>query len=391
MSNKKKEIQIPKSIMPALFFGFRYFDNNLGVNTEDIKIIKTLLKEKGYLDNLLFPLEEIFSILKFYKSKDDSMTNPFFFVNTGIPSGNHNKHKKKAGELIINLHFFNVSESITEAIMIQVTNLILKNNGYKNNCLRLNNIGGKTAQTAFNREGATYYRKHISELNPELRQLFKKSLFELYTKGKNECLPIHENAPEPMDFLSEENREHFSELLEFVEYLEIPYEVDSHLLGDQNYSTHTIFDIQDQKTEKTLARGTRYNLISKKLGFKKEIPAISVMIKIQDNKKQIAEKNIHKTFSETKFFLIHVGKMAKIKSLRVLTDLANAGIYTKHSIYRDKLSTQLLLAKKSNAPYHIIIGHREALENSAIVKDFQGRWQKTIKFENLIEYLKTLK
>jgi histidyl-tRNA synthetase len=391
MTKNKKEIVIPKPILPALFFGFKYFENNLNVTNEEIKLVKTGLKEKNYLDPLLFPIEEIAALFKFYKEKDQGASGPLFFISTGIAGGTHNKHKNKSGELIINLHFLGVSESITEAIVIQITNLILKNNGFKNTLLKLNNIGGKTAQTAFNREGTHYYRKNISELNPELRQLFKKSLFELYTKGKEECLNIHENAPEPMDFLSEDSREHFSELLEFVEYLEIPYEVDAHLLGDPNYSSHTVFEIQDTKTGKTISKGTRYNLISKKLGFKKEIPAISAMIKIKDNKKTVSSKNVNKTFGEPKFFLIHVGKMAKIKSLKVLTDLANAGIYTKHSVYRDKLSTQLILAKKSNAPYHIIIGHKEALENAAIVKDGQGRWQKTIKFENLIEYLNTLK
>ncbi len=389
MNKPESKIKILNTILPAIYFGFDFKDEPVPVLAIDIKNAKGAAKEKNYLHENLFPIEEISAIIRQAKDTEGESSSPFLIITQGIAEGEHNKHRKRPGEMYVGLHLLGVGESVGDAMILKATEMILSENGEKNVLFKINNIGGKTAQAQFQKEGTAYYRKHISELSPELRQLFKKSLFELYTKGKEECLEIHENAPEPMDFLAEDTRTEFSDLLEFIEQSEIPYEVDCHLLGDPNYSSHTVFEVINTKTNKIIAAGSRYNLLAKKIGFKKDLPGFSVLIKVKEGK-TISQKTLSK-FEKSKLFLIHIGKEAKIKSLKLIAQLAEAGIYLNHSIYRDKITIQLQMAKNSGASHHIIIGHKEALESSAIVRDSQGRAQKTIKFGELPEHIKGLK
>jgi histidyl-tRNA synthetase len=282
-----------------------------------------------------------------------------------------------------------VETSIAEALAIKTTEAILHENGYKNVCFKINDLGGKTAQNKFSKEGIAYFRKYIVNLTPDDRQLFKESLHQLITKTKNIEDELFQNAPKPMDFLGDDTRKNLSELLEFLEALETPHEINGFLLGEPNYSSDTVFEVSDEATGKILGYGTRYDLLARKIGIRKDIPALSVLIRVK--KKKTASAKSVKKVKEPVLFLIQVGYTAKIKALRIIDDLRKAGIAVKHAIYRDKLSSQIIYSKKYPHDYDLIIGHKESIENSVIVRDSQGRAQKTVKISELVDHLKGLK
>jgi histidyl-tRNA synthetase len=385
---EKKEVKISESIIPAIYFGFK-ISSPKEVVGEDLKITKALYKEKGYLHENLFPIEELVANLRYFKEREGESMSPLLIINEGFSSGPHNKHRKKTNEESINLHIIGVETSIAEALAIKTTEAILHENGYKNVYFKINDLGGKYAQTKFLKEGTAYFRKYIINLTPEDRQLFKHSLHKLITESKNIEDELFQNAPKPMDFLGDETRKNLSELLEFLEALETPHEISSFLLGDPNYSSDTVFEVSDENTGKILGYGTRYDLLSKKIGMRKDIPALSVMIRTK--KAKLANPNKIKKVIDPVFFLIQVGYTAKIKALKIIDDLRKAGIPVKHAIYRDKLSSQIIFAKKYDHKYDLIIGHKESIENCVIVRDSQGRSQKTVKMIELAQYLKSLK
>ena len=77
--------------------------------------------------------------------------------------------------------------------------------------------------------------------------------------------------------------------------------------------------------------------------------------------------------------------------MNVIEQLRTAHIPIMQSISKDTLAVQLAIAEKSGAPYALIFGHKEAIDNTVIVRDMQNRKQETIKLSNLPEYLKKLK
>lgn len=387
MSTNKNKVL--KSIFPAMHLGFKYFKEPIEVDSESMKLAKDTYIDKKSSNPDLFPMEELISLLKYYKEHSKDFAGPLMMITTGSAKGKHNNKKKKTGEETIGLHIVGIADGIAESIMIQAVSMILEEDGNKNFSIKINNIGGKPSQTEFNKEAKVYYRKHISNISADERQNFKKSIFDLYTNRDAANSEIHENAPEPMDFLGEETRTNFSGMLEFIEFFNLPYEIDHNLLGDRNYSSHTVFKFVDPKSEEVMAFGTRYDLLSKKAGLKKDISAISCKITVKD-KNSVIEKNLEK-FKNSNFFLVQVGKQAKIMSLNLLKELSENDIYARSSIYKDKISSQLQQAEKSKCGYFIIIGHKEALDSTAIVRDRNGRSQKIVKLKDLVKYIKGLK
>ena len=90
-------------------------------------------------------------------------------------------------------------------------------------------------------------------------------------------------------------------------------------------------------------------------------------------------------------FFIQLGFEAKLKSLHVLEMLRKAKLNTYQSLSKDKMAAQIAMAEKMNIPYVIIMGKKEAMENSVVVRNTNTRCQDTVALEDLVAYIKKLK
>ena len=216
----------------------------------------------------------------------------------------------------------------------------------------------------------------------------KKDHFALVRSKEEKYKEWRELAPQSLDCLSEESRLHFKEVLEFLESAEIPYNIDSSIIGDLSYATETVFEIVSEDGETTLARGVRWNRLSKKLQTKKEVAAISIHLSAKLNK--IQRVSIIKE-NKPKFYLIQFGPEAKLRSFLVIEKLRKAGITISHSLVKDKLTGQISSAENMGIPYIILIGQKEALENSVVVRHVGNRSQISVPIEELIPHIKKIK
>jgi len=388
-TKKTKNVSFFKAASVAQHFGF-VVESKLHVTGETIKTCADSKKEKKYVDEFLPAMEEVGQLLLNYHEKEkETGSAPEFTYFDGPASGDHDKLRKRPGEEQISLHMLGAEKSIADALMIKTIQTMLIEDGAKDITLLINNVGGKETQTQFNREATGFYRKNISLLSATCRQYFKEGIHTLVTQGADGCKILKEHAPEPMDFLNEEGRLKFKELIECLETFDLPYEIDSNILGDPNYSTHTVFQIVETESRKVLAAGSRYNLLAKKLGCRKEISGLSANVWLKKNK-TITDKSL-RTKNDNKFFLLQVGDRAKVLALQVLELLHRENIPVRHRIVRDKLSTQLQYAQKLKCNYFLIIGHKEAIDRGVIVKDSQGRAQRSVPIAELPAHLKELK
>src|SRR5690606_21961715 len=94
---------------------------------------------------------------------------------------------------------------------------------------------------------------------------------------------------------------------------------------------------------------------------------------------------------KSKFYLIQLGFNAKLRAVPLIERLRRANISITHSLSKDKLSSQLGTAENLHLPYVLIIGQKEALENSVVVRNVETRSQETVPMDSIVEYLKKLK
>jgi histidyl-tRNA synthetase len=383
----------------AVYYGFIPHQSP-NINKSDLDLAKSLLKgdsvdseEDSHIRLPLHVEEKIALLRMFHEQNMYSLPQPLMFYfkepfRGSIKKGNSAYHR------YCDLEIIGVSKSIAEAILIQNARAILKEEGIENIYVEINSIGDKDSIQKYNRELTNYYKKHINEMHSECRQLFKKDPFELLNCQEPKCKKINEEAPKTMEFLSESSRNHFQEVLEYLEALSIPNKINNTLIGNRKYCTETIFSIinldynKKIKDSKIVAIGVRYDGLAKKVGFKKEIQGVGISILIKNNNLSLRKEV--KKFKKPVASFVQLGFESKLLSLSIIESLREVKIPLCLSLARDRLGAQVSFVERSHIPYSIIIGKKEAVEKTAIVRNVDTHAQEIVSLEDLPSYMKKL-
>lgn len=386
-SNRKEPVSysydgpLKKAVDIASFYGFKTI-----LPPEEKHPLKKAYKE----DEFFTPIEE-----------KENLINRFFnsdFGNAGFPAMVcYTKRSPIKRSTYLHLDIIGSFKSMADALILATSLAVVKEFYGKNICVIANNIGEKDSLNTYTREITSYYRKNLGELDAKCRQHFKKDIFKIFDCQTPRCLELMEEAPKSLSYLGEAIREHFKEVIEFLENMDTVYEIENTSLSNPDYSNKTIFEIRKYTNEddvgnnsgfEILARGSRYDGLSKKMGLKKNIGAIGIAIKF-DN---VPQKETYKTKSidknKIKVFLIQFGASAKQKILKMIEVFRINKINISHALMRDDLGSQLSIAERSGAPFIAILGQKEIVENSIMIRNMKNRSQDSINVEKVGAFLK---
>ena len=293
------------------------------------------------------------------------------------------------------LEILGTSSSIAEATLIQTARIMLAEEGYTDTMVEINSIGDKDSITRFARELTSYYRKQVTEMSPVCRQIFKNDPFELLSTDDDSCREFNEKAPRSMDFLSEESRRHLEEVLEYLEALKIPYSINNGLISNRKYCTETIFvivnknvDSKKPRDRRVLAIGVRYNGLTKKLNMKRDVQGVGISLLINPGKNDL-RKSVAKIRRPVASF-VQLGLHSKLISLDVIERLRQVKIPLYLSLAKDRLGAQVSSVEKYHTPYVIVMGKKEAVEGTAIVRNNDTHSQDVIALNELPKRMKEI-
>lgn len=371
-----------------VYYGFSSH-KQIEIKKIDVEKAKDMLDgdyiDEGDHSRLPLHVEEKIALLRTYE-EENMIEQPHPIMLYLKDSFKNNLKKNTNFSRYADLEILGNGKSIAEATLIQTACMMLQEEGYTDLSIEINSIGDKDSIARFTRELGNYYRKHINELHPECRQAFKNDPLELLSCDNEKCVEINTNAPRAIHYLSEASRIHFQEVLEFLETLEIPYNINNNLISNRKYCSETIFEIK--QNNKTLAVGVRYDGLSKKIGFKKEVPGIGLSLLIKK-----AKNDLRKELTKTKkpwIYFVQLGMEAKLLSLPVIEILRKIKIPVFQSLPKDKLGAQVSVAERMRIPYTMIMGKKEAVEKSVIVRHNDTRSQETVLISELGAYMKKL-
>ncbi len=309
------------------------------------------------------------------------------------------------------LEAIGTGKSIIDATIIRVTMLILEEAGLKNLRLEINSIGDKECRPNYRRELVNYYRKNAKNICADCRERLKTNPLRLLDCKNPACQETKQGAPSSISFLCPACKTHFREILEYLEMMGISYEINNNLVRGLDYYSRTVFEISktniDRATELaelganpeavevpalSVAGGGRYDYLARSLGNKKDVPAVGAAIGVDRVIMSEQHLKLHpRILKKPKIFFIQLSFEAKLKSLAIIEILRKAKVPIAQSISKDSLGTQLAIAEKLEVPYVIILGQKEAVDGTVIVRNMQNRSQDIIKIEKLADFLKELK
>lgn len=306
------------------------------------------------------------------------------------PSPTHlpaNLAARETGEF--GLQVIGSQESVGEVVLLKTISAILTEWGASIERVRVNALGDKDSQQRFAREVSLYVRKHEQKFEESCRQ--HTNPMAAYSCSHDACRAVLRDGPRSMTFLSERSRAHFRSVLEHLENLGLPYELDDLLVGDGR-NPHVAFAIDLSKGDATVVTtmGGRYDDFIRGLSGRKDSSGVGASLYFRKKGSVKANFKEPKTVRPPKIYFVQLGLRAKLQGLTVVDMLRAARIPVSQSFDASHLSPQLTAARDLGVSHALIMGQREAIDGTIIVRSMSNSSQIIVQVSQLPRFLKTL-
>lgn len=255
----------------------------------------------------------------------------------------------------------------------------------------INSIGCNICRPRYLQKLKNYLKEYLELFDEETKNRVSLNPLGFLDSKEEKYHSIVEAAPQSLDYLCDECKAHFQILLEYLDELSILYDLSPHLVRGLDYYNRTVFEIRskDDKTGKNaLLGGGRYDGLIETLGGP-ATPAVGFALGMERVIEEIKESKIPiKKPPLGEVFIIQLGERAKKRAIALISQIAQNGISVNSALSKDSFRSQLRTADKSGARLSIILGARELLDHSVILKDMKSGGQETIESDKLIEELK---
>jgi histidyl-tRNA synthetase len=289
----------------------------------------------------------------------------------------------------LGLEILGSKDPVLDAEVIQIFYQILKELKIEDILIHVNCLGDKNCRPYYKKSLTQYFKNKEKSLCKDCQRRLKENVLRILDCKDEKCQRIVSGAPQILDYLCEECKKFFEEFLEYLESISIPYQLNPYLVRGLDYYTKTVFEIFETSEKKlALAGGGRYDDLIEILS-KQSVPGTGGAMGVE-RVIEILKKKI-KIPKEKKFlYLACLGKNAKAKALEILEILRKEKIECYFGLGKESLKSQLKLAEKFKVKFCLILGQKEVLENSIILKDMETGLQSTMKIEEAIKKLKQL-
>lgn len=283
-------------------------------------------------------------------------------------------------------------EPLTDATVIFLGFQILKKLKLAENLvLDINSIGDAACRPKMKKALVDYFQNFLTELCPDCNRRFIENPLRILDCKESKCQKIIAGAPQLIDLLCASCKTHFKEVLESLDNLQIPYNLNPRLVRGLDYYTRTVFEIyakDDENRQLTLIGGGRWDDLIKILGGP-ATPAVGWAAGIERIVDAIKTLGIEVNEDKlTDICLVQIGEKARKYALTLAAELENEGLRASTIIGKQSLKGQLRSASKLGASYCLIIGQREVLDKTVILKDMDAGSQETVDQKKLVEILK---
>ena len=284
----------------------------------------------------------------------------------------------------INFEIFGTNDFMADLELIIIGNEILKsilpNSSFT---LNLNTLGQKNNLNEYKIKLSNYFKDKKEKLSDESKEKIQTNpLRILDSKNENDIL-ISNSAPTMQEFISLEEKNHFSEIKKGLDLLKIKYVENNKLVRGLDYYCSTVFEFKTSElgSQDTLLGGGRYDGLIGVLGgpdipgigWAAGIERISMLMKLNYN----SLCKVHLAITNKKY-------NSHIQKIMNFLRKNNISFYWN---YKYNIKKSLSKANSKKIEYVILIGENEFNNNYYSVRNLNTGKQSQLKESEIIKYL----
>ena len=266
----------------------------------------------------------------------------------------------------IGLELFGIKEPAADAEVIMIATEFLKAMGLYDLTVSLNSLGCPNCRNKYKEEIKNALKPYLDKLCDDCKVRFEKNPLRMLDCKNEECKIIFEKEEIKevilKDFICDECKNHFEELKNYLNEINIKYEIDKMLVRGLDYYTRTVFEVKSNSlgSQNAILGGGRYDGLVEMLGGK-PTPAVGFALGVERLCSLINK------IEDKKLDYFVVSTMPNI-ALKTVFELRKKGFSAEFDMQKRKFAKQLEKASKI-ANKAVIIGEDEIKGGYYTVKD----------------------
>lgn len=291
---------------------------------------------------------------------------------------------RKGSDTILSFAIFSTKHAIAPAIVVKTALSIAETSGFTNLGVSVSSIGDSESRKRFTRELGNFFKKRSDTIPEDLKQLTSSDPDALYLALVERKDSNVDAMPRSIDYLSEGSRKTMLATLALFESVGIAYALNPRLTARPGTESDLLFSIEgtNKKGERVvIATGGRYDEYAKRVKGSVAEPAVAISMELG------GRIDVEPLEEAPSCFVVHVGDAAKLRSFALLEALWRARVAVGQALMAENLRDQMEKGTNSKTKYIAIIGQREALDSTAIVRSVATQIQMTMPLEKLGGYV----
>lgn len=256
--------------------------------------------------------------------------------------------------------------------------------------LVLNSVGCPLCRPVYRERLRAFAQPVVHELCEACQTRYELNPLRMLDCKRERCRQLLHDAPDIVQSLCSECRDHFETLQSYLRLLGVTYTVDKHLVRGFDYYTKTAFEIVSDAlgAQNALGGGGRYDRLVEEVGGA-PTPGIGFALGIE--RAIIVLKTLglaQAQATRVQVFIASMGAKATRVALPLIYALRREGISVETDYQQRSLKSQMRLADKLGSRLTIILGEDEVARREATVRDMETKEQLAVALDQVVSAVK---
>ncbi|HJL20024.1 MAG TPA: histidine--tRNA ligase [Sandaracinaceae bacterium LLY-WYZ-13_1] len=278
-----------------------------------------------------------------------------------------------------------------DAEMIDMLVSMLAELGVKDLEVLINSLGSGDTRARYLNALLAYLTPKKDALSEDSQRRLRTNPLRVLDSKAAQDREIAADAPQILDFLSDEDAAHFEELKATLDALGTPYRVEPTLVRGLDYYSRTLFEVQGHGgalgAQNTLCGGGRYDGLVASLGGK-DTPAIGFAIGLE--RLLLVMEEAPQTPAPDVFVVVADPSLRR-DAATLLKDLRAAGLHADADLRGGSMRSQLRRADKSGAKVALVLGPAEAERGVVQLKDLDAGEQTEVSRAEVVDRVRAIR
>lgn len=276
--------------------------------------------------------------------------------------------------------------SLAMAQLINVAGQTLRNLGIAEVTTELTSRGCRFCQQEYAELLQNYLQAEPGRLCEYCQAHLAGRVINVFSCPVPTCQELLAVAPQMMDFLDEACRLALAETLEIMDELSLPYTLNPSLAG--TFGAERIVFRLNTPPGTLLGQGGTFTSLLALPGKLEPLPLLGFLSSLEHLAAFIPDES-RRSPEPQDVFVIPIGIQAARKALGLYRDLQNAGVRVSEAMLESAgIKWQLKAALDRKCEIALIIGQKEAMDETVILRDMRGGMQELFTAERIVEEVK---